>query len=188
MHSLLVIVNGLPAVGKTTLAQKLARDLSLPLLGKDDIKEALFDSLGIEDRPWAIKLGLASVETLFRLLEVQLQARLPGIIIENAFWPEYHNARLTEMINRQRASALQVWCSASLEVTHQREMQRCSDGTRHPGHACPPQDFTEYQTLLETRGYGRLDIPADLFEIDLTEANQADYLRLRKKISLLLVA
>lgn len=187
MHTLIIIINGLPAVGKTTLARKLAKDLSLPLICKDDIKEALFDALGIADREWAIKLGLASVETLFRLLDVQLQMRLPGVIIENAFWPEHHNARMTGAIEQYHASALQVWCTAPLEVTYARELARCASGERHPGHARPPEDFAAYKTAVETRGYGRLEIPAETFDIDLTEANQADTLRLRKKISLMLV-
>jgi molybdopterin-guanine dinucleotide biosynthesis protein len=42
----LVLVTGPPASGKTTLARPLASYLGLPLLGKDTIKEALFDALG----------------------------------------------------------------------------------------------------------------------------------------------
>lgn len=187
MHTLIIIINGLPAVGKTTLARKLAKDLSLPYICKDDIKEALFDSLGIADREWAVKLGLASVETMFRLAEVQLQAKLPGLIVENAFWPEYHNTRWTEIIEKHRAEALQVWCTAPLEVTCQREMERNANGTRHAGHARPPEDLAAYIAAIETRGYGRLEIPGSSFDMDLTEFNQADYLRLRKKLSLMLV-
>ncbi|HEX8858768.1 MAG TPA: AAA family ATPase [Actinomycetes bacterium] len=53
----LVLVTGPPASGKTTLARPLAFSLGLPLLGKDTIKEALFDTLGNGDRssyerPW----------------------------------------------------------------------------------------------------------------------------------------
>jgi len=35
---LVVLVNGLPAAGKTTLARALSRRLALPLLSKDVIK------------------------------------------------------------------------------------------------------------------------------------------------------
>jgi predicted kinase len=42
----LVLVTGPPAAGKTTVARPLARCLALPLIGKDTIKEALFDAMG----------------------------------------------------------------------------------------------------------------------------------------------
>src|SRR4051794_10844242 len=43
---LAVVVSGIPASGKTTLARQLALALELPLVSKDVIKEALFDALG----------------------------------------------------------------------------------------------------------------------------------------------
>ena len=43
---LLVVVSGLPASGKTTVGRVLSEGLSLPLIDKDAILEALFDSLG----------------------------------------------------------------------------------------------------------------------------------------------
>ena len=46
----LLIVNGLPGSGKTTLSRELAPRLGLPLISKDDIKELLFDQLGWSDR------------------------------------------------------------------------------------------------------------------------------------------
>ena len=53
----LVLVTGSPASGKTSLAQPLARQRGLPLLGKDAIKEALFDTLGTGGRTWSRRLG-----------------------------------------------------------------------------------------------------------------------------------
>ena len=44
--SLLIIINGAPCTGKTTLGRKLAKQLCLPFLSKDGIKEVLFDTLG----------------------------------------------------------------------------------------------------------------------------------------------
>ena len=41
-----VLVAGWPGSGKTTLATALAGELGLPLLSKDEIKEALMDGLG----------------------------------------------------------------------------------------------------------------------------------------------
>lgn len=44
-----IVVSGLPASGKTTLASKLAAILRLPLFDKDDILEALFERAGPVD-------------------------------------------------------------------------------------------------------------------------------------------
>jgi adenylylsulfate kinase-like enzyme len=41
-----VIVAGPPGSGKSTLAMSLAPELGLPLIAKDEIKEALMDVLG----------------------------------------------------------------------------------------------------------------------------------------------
>ncbi len=42
---LVIIVNGLPGTGKTTLAKRLAADVHLPVLHRDGIYETLYDGL-----------------------------------------------------------------------------------------------------------------------------------------------
>lgn len=46
MDELFVLVGGWPGSGKSTLAVALAAELGLPLLAKDEVKEALVDALG----------------------------------------------------------------------------------------------------------------------------------------------
>jgi predicted kinase len=55
--NLLIVITGLPGTGKTTLGRKLAEELALPFISKDDIKELLFDGLGWEDRAKLKKWG-----------------------------------------------------------------------------------------------------------------------------------
>jgi predicted ATPase len=45
---IVILVNGLPASGKTTLARALARRLRLPLFSKDVIKEAHAEVFGAQ--------------------------------------------------------------------------------------------------------------------------------------------
>ena len=99
---LLVIVTGLPCTGKTTLVQKIAAELRLPLITKDGIKERLFDSLGWSDREWSKKLGKATFDLLFYFIEVELRAG-HSLIAEARFFPEYDLEVLRKM---QAAPAL----------------------------------------------------------------------------------
>src|SRR5207302_10807458 len=71
---LVLIVTGPPASGKTTIGRPLARALALPFLSKDLFEEILFDSLASSDREWSRRIGLASMQLLFRCAEVLLEA------------------------------------------------------------------------------------------------------------------
>ncbi|MGH8284210.1 MAG: AAA family ATPase [Steroidobacteraceae bacterium] len=59
-RSFLIIVTGLPASGKTTLARGLAARHRVPLLAKDLVKEPLLDALGAEDALASRRLSDAS--------------------------------------------------------------------------------------------------------------------------------
>ena len=71
---LLVVVGGAPASGKTTLATQLSRDLRLPLLARDALKERLMDSLCSPNRARSRELGAASYALLYTMLDTLLDA------------------------------------------------------------------------------------------------------------------
>ena len=66
---LLVVVSGLAASGKTTVGRLLSERLSLPLIDKDAILEALFDSLGCDSRDQRYRLSRVSDDVLYALAE-----------------------------------------------------------------------------------------------------------------------
>ena len=61
-----IIVSGLPASGKATLARALANGLDLPLIDKGDFLERLLDTKGVGDADWRRRLSRQSDQT-FRI-------------------------------------------------------------------------------------------------------------------------
>ena len=45
-----ILVAGMPASGKSTIAVRISESLGIPMLSKDSIKEMLFDDLGFHSR------------------------------------------------------------------------------------------------------------------------------------------
>jgi adenylate kinase family enzyme len=64
-----ILITGLPASGKTTLAKRLVDLLGLPLFSRDIIKEAIFESIGEGDIVSPKMLGIASTGVIWSLLK-----------------------------------------------------------------------------------------------------------------------
>ena len=57
MKAPFIVLSGLPASGKSTLGRAVAKALRLPMLDKDELLEALFESRGIGDADWRRRLS-----------------------------------------------------------------------------------------------------------------------------------
>jgi predicted kinase len=122
MQPLLVIVSGPPAAGKTTIAVPLARRLGLPLLAKDTLKETLHDVLGGEARAWSQRLGIATFELMFRVLD-ELLGNGCSVVAEGNF----SHAESFRALPRSRV--------VEIHVTAPPEVLRARYATRAPRHA-----------------------------------------------------
>jgi predicted kinase len=162
---LVVLVNGLPGAGKTTLARTLSQRLRVPLFSKDTIKEAHADVLGAEPPPgwsqrrWNSALGAAASETMWALL-----ADVPGDAVLESCWPR--DVRHFVVQHRQRArdwQPVEIWCEAPLETARRRFEAR---HPRHPIHGELLTD-TEWERWRVT---GRPLEVGPTFRIDTTGA------------------
>jgi predicted kinase len=131
-HPAIAIILGSPASGKTSLSLRLAADLALPCFRKDDIKEALFDSLGGGDRDWSGRLSRASFACVLRLARTQVGTAGHCMIEGN--WRAQHLPQLGRLAGGDPALArlrwAQVLCHAAPEELRRRFLAR----RRHPGH------------------------------------------------------
>ncbi|HSH77997.1 MAG TPA: AAA family ATPase [Herpetosiphonaceae bacterium] len=177
---LVVIISGHPCTGKTTLGRMLARDLPLPLIAKDDIKETLFDKLGVGDRAWSQKLGRATYQLLYLGLLTQLRA-CRSAIVESNFSPAIAGAELHSLAAEHPFEPFQIICRTEREVLFERYRHRSVSGERHPGHL----DQLLYRELVERYAeehYGPLTIGGAVARVDTTDWTCVDYQALLSEI------
>jgi predicted kinase len=118
-----VLVAGWPGSGKSTLAAALAAELSLPLLAKDEIKEALMEGLG---RPGTVassrRLGKVAVLVMLRAART-----CPGAVLDST-WFDYALPLARALPGR----LIEVHCTVPVELAMAR--YRARSGHRHAGH------------------------------------------------------
>lgn len=184
IHPTIIIVTGRPAAGKSTLAKWLSRELKLPLVSKDSIREELFDRLGWKDRKWAQKLGKASVDMMFYFARAELEVG-HSIIMDNSFYPPVSNPRFQALKEQYNAESIQIVCDSDRQTLFQRFKTRAETANRHPGHG--DQDVLEelYTNLANTSSQV-LDISGSVIEVDTTDFSKVDYQGILKQVMKLL--
>lgn len=158
----LLLVLGPPASGKTQLTERLAARYELLVLRKDEIKEVLFDTLGLQGAgalalpdaalvpvaepsaaaaaAWSRALSDASFALLFALAQRSLS---PGraVLLEGNFRPNEHQSALDRLlrgsgtqVSDEGVRLAQVLCRARTQTLTARLRARATDPSRHRGH------------------------------------------------------
>lgn len=180
-----ILVTGIPASGKSTMARFLAEAFGLPVISKDRIKECMYDTIGFRSREEKVKLGIASMQIMYDLAEELMKSARP-FILENNFENVSKEGLLT-ILEKYEYKAITVTLTGDYKIIYQRFLERNRDPGRHPGHVvndCYPgskeinnpvqisyESFVEGitqrgmdsftangpQVILDTTDFGRLD-------------------------------
>lgn len=180
-----ILVTGIPASGKSTMARFLAEAFGLPVISKDRIKECMYDTIGFRSREEKVKLGTASMQIMYDLAEELMKSGRP-FILENNFENVSKEGLLT-ILEKYEYKAITVTLTGDYKIIYQRFLERNRDPGRHPGHVvndCYPgskeinnpvqisyESFVEGitqrgmdsftangpQVILDTTDFGRLD-------------------------------
>ena len=173
MKSTLIIISGFSCTGKTILARKIGEYFSLPAIGRDDIKESLYDSLGYSDRDWSKRLGVASYRLLYLMTEKILRSG-SSIIIESNFKVKSDTEKLEKLKDKYQCYLLQIHCHVAIPLALSRFKNRATSGERHPGHV-DHLNYDEMEFNFKQGGYEILGVCDRTLKVDTTNFEQINY-------------
>ena len=155
-----ILVNGIPASGKSTVARGIAQRLNCPLMTLDTVKDPLFEHFGIGDREHNRKLGRASYAIIFNAIGDWPEGTRVVIDAWFGFQP-------LDVLDRHLATAglgrtAEVWCHAPADVLAERYRSRL--GMRSAGH--PGEAYIPELVALAARAAPTGRAPA--FDVDTT--------------------
>lgn len=165
----LVLVSGMPATGKSTLAHLIADVVGWPLFTKDRFKELLFDTGAYDaatfDRAQSRILGAQAVALLRNVADTLLGSGM-SVILESNFVPGLAARELGQIT--RGIDVRQVYCTTSPELFLARYKDRAASGIRHVVHldaAALPELVARVGTDLD----GPIPLAAPLLTVDTTD-------------------
>lgn len=180
-----ILIAGLPASGKSTFARLLERELGIPCLSKDAIKETLFDALGFASRAEKVRLGEAAYRIQLDIAEGLMRTG-QTLALENNF-EDSSRAPLQALLARQGYTPATLMFDGDLAEIHRRFLARDQSPERHRGHVvntCYPEtvpapyvplSFEDFAAGMESRGYRRFDVGGPRLIVDTTHIETMDW-------------
>lgn len=144
----LVMVNGVPASGKSGVAAQLSAATGWPVYGLDTVKEPFLAEVGAEvgpvERPFNRVLGRASYRAIFALIAAAPEGTTAIVDAWFGFQPR---ALLEELVaGAGVAEVLELWCAAPpAEVAARYRARAAGRAAGHPG----PEYAEELRALAE---------------------------------------
>lgn len=174
----LIILQGAPGVGRTTLANRLAKDLSLRLVAKDDLKEALYEKWNTPTSVDETKLfGRIAIRSMYIAAEEYLRLG-QSVMIEAPLEARFAVDDIAAITHGCRVLQLHLYCQPEVQVA--RFSRRIEQGTRHSGHIDTVDFSLEDAVASQNRNQA---LPGfDTISIDTTQLDDDQYKDILSKI------
>lgn len=147
----LLLITGDLACGKSTFAKILSKRYDTNLFYKDNIKEALGDTIGYSNREENLKLSKAAVE-LMTLIFSEFTMLGKNLILEANF-RTHELEKLHRIAAENGYDVLTLVFRADMKLLHGRYLNRIANENRHPVHVIAVLD--DYDDFVEYIGKAR---------------------------------
>lgn len=191
-----ILITGIPASGKSTMAGFLSERLNLPVISKDRIKELLYDTVGFQSRDEKVKLGIASMDIMYYAAEQLMKCRQP-FILENNF-ENISREGLLAILERHGYRAITVTLTGDYRTIYRRFLERNQSPDRHRGHVvndryperegtapAAPISYERFTAGIADRGMDRFVANGPHIVVDTTDFTAVDREELLRKIKAL---
>lgn len=188
-----ILVTGIPASGKSTMANYLSEQLSIPMLSKDKIKELMFDDIGFQSREEKVKLGIASMNIMYYVAE-QIMKTQGAFILENNF-ENISREKLEKLLDKYSYKAITITLTGDYEKIYQRFLERNVSPERHRGHVvndCYPEKeetkvtkvipYESFVAGITNRGMDQFKVNGPQIVVDTTDFEQVDMKKILEEI------
>ncbi|MBE5960523.1 MAG: ATP-binding protein [Lachnospiraceae bacterium] len=187
-----ILVTGIPAAGKSTMAEQLSQRFDIPCISKDSIKEIMFDTIGFRSREEKVKLGVSSMEIMYYTAAQMMKHKKP-FILENNFENSSRDG-LKQLLDKYQYKAISVVLTGDYEVIYQRFIKRDNSVYRHRGHVvndCYPEkekkdmvplSYPDYVDKIIKRGMDQFFISDANIVVDTTDFEKIDLEDIIKQI------
>ena len=193
-----ILVTGIPAAGKSTMAEAVSDRLKLPVISKDSIKELLFDNVGFQSRAEKVNLGIAGMEIMYYVAGQLMKAKQPFILENNFEYSSEHGIKT--LLTKYQYPALTITLTGDYEVIYQRFLERESSPDRHRGHVvndCYPEkkdnnqkeqkkktiSYENFVHGIEQRGFDAFWVDGRQIKVDTTDFSKIDMEQLFSQIA-----
>lgn len=193
----IIVLAGMPASGKSTVAAQLGKAFGMPILEKDALKEAIFDTIGFQNYAEKRKTDHAANAVLLRCARALLDSGI-SVILDNNF-DETSAGVLDGMVREYGCKCVTVFLGGDTEAFYRRYVERDRLHLRHLGHVVqehyplwegdsPDHDMTreEFREKFEKRGMANFRIGGERIDVDATDPAKIDVDGLIEQIRALL--